>query len=557
MFDIMVVPLCNSQFTFYCAPYLLKLTFNEALAEDEEKCRATYDPNVDNGTITASLPKLIKGQTFTDLDMISHLLQRRLDSDRMHAGPPLVEVVNACDGLTQQGEVDCTTDSEMNSAIHTGSYRYGFDSRYYDVFKSSGDHFEGLLELPNPEQTDPVARRALRKQVEGHLFDAERYLGDLFGSDEDDYYLQAMSFSPPWNRLWDAWRVSTVTAITDALQGTALTDSEGVIAQSDGAVTGSTPDDMFQNNTNFGFSEEDNSEMQTEVSRKPFLAPNPSDVAIRRRLLYCLSDIIFAYCYDFRINAGDPSVESAFNICRLSCTLSWLEDYNYDGCVLHDVIAGSVRRSLIYPYCRNWKLSKRVLADVAKILLCGRRTVLQCLLRLHRIFRRTSTHYLINKLYILDFCLWAQSLSSSVFEAFGQEYNATKGSITKNDIELNIPAIEATALAAIEKGVVDLDCEEESSETSSTSSCTSDDSDGDSTEVTVSESVRADIECAKTEFPSTSSMTLLETGSIEVPEGQRSEDNASTTKSGHGESRSSTAKIIERSSVLLDLEKVL
>ena len=102
-------------------------------------------------------------------------------------------------------------------------------------------------------------------------------------------------------------------------------------------------------------------------------------------LLLQLADILYACCYDFRITTGEGNVESAYNIARLSCTLSWLEVYHRDFDSIEYVIQQNVRRSLIYPYIRNWKFSCKVLVDVSKILLLGKSAILQCLLRLRKV----------------------------------------------------------------------------------------------------------------------------------------------------------------------------
>ena len=38
-------------------------------------------------------------------------------------------------------------------------------------------------------------------------------------------------------------------------------------------------------------------------------------------------DVLFSFCYDWRINQFQPSSESAWGICALSSTLSWFCDY--------------------------------------------------------------------------------------------------------------------------------------------------------------------------------------------------------------------------------------
>ncbi len=44
-----------------------------------------------------------------------------------------------------------------------------------------------------------------------------------------------------------------------------------------------------------------------------------------RTCLLSLVDLVFAYAYDHRTTLGEPSVESAWTVARLSATLSWLE----------------------------------------------------------------------------------------------------------------------------------------------------------------------------------------------------------------------------------------
>ncbi len=44
-----------------------------------------------------------------------------------------------------------------------------------------------------------------------------------------------------------------------------------------------------------------------------------------KSVLLSLVDLVFAYCYDMRVNQGDTTVESAWTYSRLSATLAWLE----------------------------------------------------------------------------------------------------------------------------------------------------------------------------------------------------------------------------------------
>jgi hypothetical protein len=109
----------------------------------------------------------------------------------------------------------------------------------------------------------------------------------------------------------------------------------------------------------------------------------------------------------------------------------------------------SARRCLIYPYLRTWKLVKKVFVDVTKILFLGQRCVLKCFLQIYRIFEKTDNYYLLNKLFIDDYCVWLQFLRSnstmSLLTELAKEYNSLKGSIAKSEMQgLNIEQIESS-----------------------------------------------------------------------------------------------------------------
>lgn len=105
----------------------------------------------------------------------------------------------------------------------------------------------------------------------------------------------------------------------------------------------------------------------------------------------------------------------------LSPSLAWLENYHppYDGVV--DVMRWCIRRSLIYPYIRNYTLAMKLLEDVSAILTRGRRTVIRCLLQLHRIMERSEAHYLFNKLCIDPLIGWVQRCEEEEVQDFGKE----------------------------------------------------------------------------------------------------------------------------------------
>eukprot|EP01133_Synstelium_polycarpum_P001139 gene1139-1301_t len=66
--------LMEEQFKFYCKPYFLRLTFSHRIVENGRES-ASY--NVDTQEFTFKLPKATMGEHFSDLDMITKLLDKK------------------------------------------------------------------------------------------------------------------------------------------------------------------------------------------------------------------------------------------------------------------------------------------------------------------------------------------------------------------------------------------------------------------------------------------------------------------------------------------------
>ena len=121
-------------------------------------------------------------------------------------------------------------------------------------------------------------------------------------------------------------------------------------------------------------------------------------------------------------------MESAWTICKLSSTLSWLEVFRGG---VHEVVFCSLRRCLCYPLYRHWQLAMAVLQDLRNlfrlgeegrecglgcegcckrgVVVVGRRKLLQCLLAIRKILNNSEPHYILNNLYITDYAIWLQS----------------------------------------------------------------------------------------------------------------------------------------------------
>ncbi len=188
----------GSDFHFYSSPYLLHLSFPESNgrllddAETSREAKATYDPSDQNGTLTVVIWKEEEG-LWPDLDLLSNLINRT---------PAPVDL-----GLTPEAKISVIASEDNEEADNEGEEstklsnddhglkmdlkaclkpHYGFLNMHHSVFTDYAR--EGLsydmLEIPSPDDTPSDNRRNLRLDVEIDKFDSERYLADLFLSDD-------------------------------------------------------------------------------------------------------------------------------------------------------------------------------------------------------------------------------------------------------------------------------------------------------------------------------------------------------------------------------------
>jgi protein SHQ1 len=175
-------------------------------------------------------------------------------------------------------------------------------------------------------------------------------------------------------------------------------------------------------------------EMMRQLSNKDYLI-NPD----MERVIYLgLVDILFSYCYNYRTTEGEDTVESAWNICRISGTLSALESFQ----TLQDVL--KCRRSLSFPLYRSFSLSLKVKDDVVVLLKLGERAILKALLSMKQLISFHESMYLMDRIYISDYCCWVQKASTSRLASLASELNhmTVPKCLPFDDLEL----LEAEAL---------------------------------------------------------------------------------------------------------------
>ena len=89
-----------------------------------------------------------------------------------------------------------------------------------------------------------------------------------------------------------------------------------------------------------------------------------------------------------------------------------------------------MRRSILYPLHRNFKLSLKVVQDTRVLLKGGKQPILKCLLHIFHLFNKSEPRYLLNQLYIQDYCIWIQRASEDTLISLG---NAMETVIADND----------------------------------------------------------------------------------------------------------------------------
>lgn len=351
-------------------PYLLLLDFPGPFAFEAEGESAKYDPTREGGMVTLELKKQ-QPEYWKDLDLIGQLVKPKKNATILRA--QIISQENSSDKQVEENnqEVSDTFLSTGSDIFNINQPRYGFLNLFVGVFSDlvrDGLAVE-MLQLPNPDETKASNRREMRLKAEEESFDANRYLGDMY-LDDDYIYQTAIKMKPHW-------KLETVNALTVELASLS-TDEKGA------------------SNVQEYFSAEE----KDELASIPYpILPQDIEQVKRKSLLLGLVDILFAYAYDHLLTDGDPTIESSWTICTLSCTLSWLEEFSALDRIV-DIIRFSMRRSLVYPYIRNYEFALYCWDQVAEIFQKGRRCVIRCLLHTRRILDKSEVHYMANRLYL-------------------------------------------------------------------------------------------------------------------------------------------------------------
>ncbi|XP_024838279.1 protein SHQ1 homolog isoform X1 [Bos taurus] len=366
-----------------------------------------------SGIFTIRLPKETPGQHFEGLNMLTALLAPR----KSRTAKPLVEEIGASE-VSEGGVED--DDDEFDWEIEQSPYeevpesalnpncRYGFGNLRSGVFQRLQDELSDVIDIKDPDFTSAAERRQKRLAAELAKFDPDHYLADFM---EDEAVKQVLEYNPWWSDLYSEMMTSLGKS----------QEEENLAAL-------------------VSFSEEEKYQLRKFVNKSYLL-----DKKAHRQVYYSLIDILLAYCYETRVTEGERNVESAWNIRKLSPTLCWFETWTN----VHEILVSFGRRVLCYPLYRHFKLVMKTYRDTIKILQLGKSAVLKCLLDIHKIFQENDPAYILNDLYISDYCVWIQKAKSKKLAALAEALK--KASLTKAQLGLELEELEAAAFLVQEE----------------------------------------------------------------------------------------------------------
>ncbi|KAM3621401.1 uncharacterized protein V6R79_010787 [Siganus canaliculatus] len=412
----------GTDFKFYAKPYFLRLSLPGRIVEDGRE-KAKFD--IDKGLFTLWVPKETAGEHFEGLQMLTSLLAPK----GSRSAKLLVEELSA--ECSENPEEEEDEDEDFDWQIEQEVYResseeelralqaYGFGNQRSGVFTRLQEELSDVTDVKNPDGMTAAERRRARLDAEAVAFSADHYLADLF---EDEEIQGLLKFRPWWAKL-------------------------GPSAEQDGEAA-------------LSFTDNEKEQLRKFTNRSYLL-----DKTSRYTVWLSLVDILLAYSYEVRSTEGEHNVEASWTIRKLSGTLCWLETFSS----LQDVVVSFGRRVLCFPLYRHFAMVTAAVRDTTKILQSGKACVLKCLLDIHRIFRENDPAYILNDLYITDYCVWIQRVKSKKMTALAATLQ--KVSLQKKDLELELEELEEAATIVAEEEEEEDEDEEESASKSTAISC--------------------------------------------------------------------------------------
>ncbi|XP_055358005.1 protein SHQ1 homolog [Paramacrobiotus metropolitanus] len=404
------IEVVDNELQFYSKPYHLRLYFPGDVAEDG----VATEYSATDGIFEIRIAKKDPGAHFADLDMITKLLTPR-GTWRVPVLPVEINGDASVDGDVDSiagADLDWRYPQEMPPENDDGAsvsgktvrrHRYGFGLRRTGVFCELSDELRMILDLENVDDLSPDEITQQREALEADDFchNDEHYLSNLFDEEELTKIEEICCYQPWWTTL--------------AGNGEQKVDFDG-----------------------------EEVDVLKELPRHE-IKVSPDVVPI---VWATLAEIIFAYAYDHRTTMGNSTVESSWTVAKLSPSLSCTDHFTSVTAALR----ACIRRSLCYPLYRNWNLSQTVIRDVKNIVALGRSAILKTLLHVRAAFSSSQENrYILNDLYIIDYCVWIQSIGegSEDYQLFRNEVAEVR--IQKDDVGLDLEITEEAGRLAMEE----------------------------------------------------------------------------------------------------------
>lgn len=154
-----------------------------------------------------------------------------------------------------------------------------------------------IVDIPDPDNLDVEERRRMRVQNEDEKFEDDHYLADLY--ENDDHIADVLKYKP------------------DFTKSSANKDGD------DDDDESGDKNEKKDNTDSTGVVEFNQREIDCLKS-----LPKKTYLLSREQKFFALAglvDILYAYCYNNRVNCGETNVESGWTIAKLSSTLSWFD----------------------------------------------------------------------------------------------------------------------------------------------------------------------------------------------------------------------------------------
>ena len=175
---------------FNCHPYFLRLEFTAQLIEDGRE-KSSYA--LESGILSLELPKAIPGQVFLDLDLITNLMDKKVDLLMKGSVRPSIQILNQ--EATEEEEMDWTfsTISENQSFVSS----YGFNNLYQGYSQHITELARELIDVLDLDQSSPSSRRQNRLDAEQDKFDVDYYMWDYCMNQD---LVQALEWKSPFSK---------------------------------------------------------------------------------------------------------------------------------------------------------------------------------------------------------------------------------------------------------------------------------------------------------------------------------------------------------------------